>query len=390
MAPALPPQRILCIKLKHIGDVLLMTPAIRALRRAWPETAIAALTPRGTEAILAGNPDLVGVFVHDPEAGIGGSWRTLRALRAFAPDLVLEMGQGDREAILGWLSGARRRVGYAPGRSGRWRRALLTHLVPWNGVQHTVETNLDLIRACGVPTEASHPVLVVSAEARTRMAARLESAGLSPGQPLVIVHPVSRWLFKAWPEASCAEVVRHLIKGGEVAVALTSGPRAAEEGAAKRILARAGASPPAALVIDLIGKTTLEELAAVLERATLFLGVDSAPMHMAAALGVPVVALFGPSGEHNWGPQGNGDVVVASPFICRPCGQDGCLGSKRSDCLEAISPQMVLEAAEPLLERALAAGKLRSAVRRLGCSVVPASGTVKPLKPPQAETAERF
>jgi len=104
-------------------------------------------------------------------------------------------------------------------------------------------------------------------------------------------------------------------------------------------------------VIDLVGRTSLTELAAVVERAVLFLGVDSAPMHMAAALGVPVIALFGPSGERSWGPWGDGHVVLSSPFLCRPCGQDGCLGSKRSDCLEAISPQAVLEAADAVLAR---------------------------------------
>jgi heptosyltransferase-3 len=79
-------------------------------------------------------------------------------------------------------------------------------------------------------------------------------------------------------------------------------------------------------------------------------------MHMAAALGVPVVALFGPSGEKSWGPWGEGHVVLTSPYLCRPCGKDGCLGSKKSDCLEAISPQAVLAAAEPLLLRGAAAG----------------------------------
>jgi len=75
-------------------------------------------------------------------------------------------------------------------------------------------------------------------------------------------------------------------------------------------------------------------------------------MHMAAALGVPVVALFGPSGEKSWGPWGEGHVVLTSPYLCRPCGKDGCLGSKKSDCLEAISPQAVLARREPLLLRA--------------------------------------
>lgn len=350
-----PPQRILCIKLKHIGDVLLVTPAIRALRRAWPGSGIAALVPRGTEEVLAGNPDLAAVFTLEREAGGPGSWGIIRALRRFAPDLVLEMGQGDREAVLGWLSGARRRVGYAPGGSGGWRRALLTQAVPWNGTQHVVDTNLDLVRACGIPAEACRPVLVVRSEMRERMAARLASAGLPPGAPLVVVHPVSRWLFKAWPEASCAEVISRLARHAGVAVAVTSGPGPAEVEAANRILSRPDASGAGGAVINLIGQTSLAELGAVLERAAVFLGVDSAPMHMAAALGVPVVALFGPSGEHNWGPWGDGHVVVTSPYLCRPCGQDGCLGSKRSDCLEAISSQMVWEALEPVLSRVLGA-----------------------------------
>jgi heptosyltransferase-3 len=353
MARMRPPARILCIKLKHIGDVLLMTPAIHALRQAWPKSAISALVPRATEDVLAGNPDLTEVLAFDREAGIGGSWSTLRALRRQTPDLVLEMGQGDREAVLGWLSGARQRVGYEPGRSGGWRRGLLTHAVPWNGAQHVVETNLDLVRACGIPAEASRPVLVVRPEMRARMAARLASAGVGSGEPLVVVHPVSRWLFKAWPETSCAQVIARLVRQERVAVALTSGPGPAEMEAARRILARVEASGGGGGILNLIGETRLAELAAILERAALFLGVDSAPMHMAAALGVPVVALFGPSGEVSWGPWGDGHVVITSPYLCRPCGQDGCLGSKRSDCLEAISAQRVWQAAEPLLHRVL-------------------------------------
>jgi heptosyltransferase-3 len=127
--------------------------------------------------------------------------------------------------------------------------------------------------------------------------------------------------------------------------------------AANRILARVEGSQAGGPIINLIGQTSLGELAAVLERATLFLGVDSAPMHMAAALGIPVVALFGPSGEMSWGPWGEGHVVVTSPYLCRPCGQDGCLGSKRSDCLEAISPEQVMAAVEVGLGRSLPRGR---------------------------------
>ena len=353
MAWESPPERVLCIKLKHIGDVLLATAAIRALRRAWPSCQIAALVPEGTEEVLQGNPDLTAIFTHDRGAGLAGAWRTIRAIRRYAPSLVLEMGGGDREAILGWLSGARLRVGYAPGMSGGWRRILLTQSVSWNGNQHIVETNLDLIRACGLTAVAGQPVLAVRSEAAGRMSARLQAAGLGVGQPLIVVHPVSRWLFKAWPEVSCAGVLASLAHRREYAVAVTSGPEAREVSAVTRIVQRA-----AVPVINLAGQTSLADLAAILQRAVLFLGVDSAPMHMAAALGVPVVVLFGPSGEHSWGPWGAGHTVLTSPFLCRPCGQDGCLGSKRSDCLEAISAQAVLEAVDALLARGvLAAGR---------------------------------
>jgi heptosyltransferase-3 len=341
-----PPHRVLCIKLKHIGDVLLMTAAIRAVRRAWPSSRVAALVPRGTEGVLEGNPDLDAIFSLDRGGGIPGDLRIIQTMRRYAPDVVLEMGGGDREAVLGWLSGARLRVGVAPRGSGQWRRLLLTRTVPWGGRRHTVEMNLDMAGALGIDTRDCRPVLVVQPETRTRMVTRLESLGAAAGRPLVVVHPVSRWLFKAWPEAGCAETIAAMVRRRMAIVAVTSGPEEREAETAHRIVARA-----AVPVINLVGQTTLTELAAVLERAALFVGVDSAPMHMAAALGVPVVALFGPSGEHHWGPWGEGHVVVAGQYLCRPCGRDGCLGSKRSYCLEAISAETVLRAVERALHR---------------------------------------
>jgi heptosyltransferase-3 len=274
---------------------------------------------------------------------MAGFWRTVLAARRFDPDVVLEMGEGDREAVLGWLSGARDRIGYLPGRPRAWRRLLMTRTVPWGG-PHVIEANLDLVRACGIRPEGDRPVLAVQPETRRRMAERLASLGIASNRAVVVVHPVSRWLFKAWPEAGCAEVLRHLARREEITVVVTSGPDAKEVEAARRILARASAP-----VIDIVGGTTLQELAAVLERAALFIGVDSAPMHMAAALGVPVIALFGPSGEKDWGPWGDGHAVLTAPFLCRPCGKDGCLGSKQSDCLEAISAAEVIGAAERML-----------------------------------------
>jgi heptosyltransferase III len=337
------PRRILCLKLKHIGDVLLMTAGVRALKQAWPEAAIAALVPRGTEGVLQGNPDLADILVFDRGAGARGAVASVRAARRFAPDLVLAMGDGDREAILARLSGAPQRVGFLPRHAGQWRRVLFTRAVASDGKRHTVERNLDLVRGLGIDPQGAGPVLVVAPEARQAIGERLRSLGVPEGAPFIALHPVSRWLFKAWPEASCADTIAHFSRQG-AAVVVTSGPEAREQAAARAILGRA-----AVPVVDLIGRTSLAELAAVLERATVFVGVDSAPMHMAAALGRPVVALFGPSGEHHWGPWGAGHAVLSSPYLCRPCGRDGCLGSKRSDCLEALPAARIIAAVERAL-----------------------------------------
>jgi heptosyltransferase-3 len=350
-ASVIDPTTILLIKLKHIGDVLLATPAIHALKAAYPAARIHALVPRDTEPVLEGNPDLAGVIPFARPRGRGlRRWREelrlVRGLRALRPDLVVAMGKGDREAILGLLSGARWRVGFDSGRKGfLGRNRLLTHRVARTGREHVVEADLKLVEALGIAPPDRRLRLAVGAEAAAAADRMLAEAGVGPGDALATVHPTSRWLFKCWRDEGMAAVMDHLAALG-LRVAITSGPDPREVRKARYILGLA--RRPA---VDLIGRLTLKQLAAVLRRSCLFLGVDSAPMHVAAAVGTPVVALFGPSGEHNWRPWGEGHVVVAKDLFCRPCGQDGCNGSKRSDCLEMITEAEVIAAVDAQLRR---------------------------------------
>lgn len=345
------PKTILVIKLKHIGDVLLATPAIHALKAAWPAARIHALVPRGTEAMLTENPDLAGLLPFEKPRGRGparwrGELRLVRALRALRPDLVVEMGKGDREAILGYVSGARWRVGFDAGRQGLFgRNRLLTHRAVRTGREHIVEGDLKLVEALGLAPADRRLRLYVGPEDAAAADGLLAAAGVGPGERPVTVHPTSRWLFKCWRDEGVAAVMDHLAWRG-FRVVLTSGPESRELAKARRILGLA--RRPA---VDLAGRLTLKQLAAVLRRSCLFLGVDSAPMHMAAAVGTPVVALFGPSGEHNWRPWGEGHLVVAKDMFCRPCGQDGCNGSKRSDCLETLTEAEVLAAVDAQVRR---------------------------------------
>lgn len=340
---------VLAIKLKHIGDVLLMAPALHALRRAYPANPLYALVPRGTEEVLEANPDLAGVLTFDREARGWGrvreEWRLLRAVRRLRPAVALEFGKGDREAILGAWSGAPVRVGYEPDGAGfLGRRLLLTHRVPQAWDVHTVESNLDLVRALGVAPAGGRLRLHVREEEREEARRLLGEAGVRGEDLLVVVHPVSRWLFKGWTVEGTATLIRRLAEGRGARVALTSGPAPREMERARAVHRASGE-----VAIDLAGRLGLRQLAVLLERADLFVGVDSAPMHMAAAVGTPVVALFGPSRDVNWAPWGDGHRVLAVPLPCRPCGQDGCGGTKRSLCLELLDPGAVLAAVEAAL-----------------------------------------
>ncbi|HSJ96066.1 MAG TPA: glycosyltransferase family 9 protein, partial [Myxococcota bacterium] len=184
--------------------------------------------------------------------------------------------------------------------------------------------------------------MVPGPAAEARVEALLREAGLGP-KGFLLLHPTSRWLFKAWTEKGYVELLSRLARDGH-RVVVTAAPDAREKAIVGRILAAAGAP-----VIDLSGRLTLRELAALAARARLFIGVDSAPMHIAAAMGTPVVALFGPSGELQWGPWRVAHRIVASDHPCRPCGNDGCGGGKVSECLTGLPVERVHSAINELL-----------------------------------------
>jgi heptosyltransferase-3 len=158
------------------------------------------------------------------------------------------------------------------------------------------------------------------------------------------IHPASRWKFKCWPVEKMAELIGRLQEDGW-AIVLTSAPDPAELAMIEAIQRRL-ARP----VTSFAGQLSFKEMAALIQRARLFIGVDSAPMHMAAAVQTPTVAIFGPSGEDNWRPwQVLHRVVASTDHACRPCGADGCAGSKISDCLQQLDVDAVHAAALQLL-----------------------------------------
>jgi len=338
-------DRALVIKLRNIGDVLLSSALFRALKQARPGLWTSALVPAGTEDMLTGNPDVDEVITTTRGGFVEGA-RLLKRLRSRRYDLAINMTEGDRGAVLAFASGAPCRIGVDPAGKGFIGKARLFSRVVRlvEDGRHKALIDMDLLGPLGIRPDGAHVGLFTSRAQDARVEKMLRDAGVGPGAPLAVVHPTSRWLFKCWRDEAVAEVIDYL-EGRGMRVALTSGPDGRELEKAHGILSLAKPGP-----LDLAGMLTLKELAALLKRSTLFFGVDTAPMHMAAALGVPVVALFGPSDHRTWGPLSDrARVVRASGFDCMPCRRDGCGGSKKSACLEAIGVDDAVRAIEGLV-----------------------------------------
>lgn len=354
-------HRALVIKLRHHGDVLLTSPVFQVLKNHAPHIELDALVYHDTREMLTGHPAIANVFTIDrgwkragPFAQFGHELQLFRSLRARGYDLIVHLTDHPRGA---WLTrllrprfsvSQRFRDGAGERHSSLWENSFShTYLFPQHTLRHTVETNLDALRRLGIyPNDAEKKlVMAPGAEAERKVDALMALHNIASKQ-FIHIHPTSRWFFKTWPAERFAELILELGRSGE-RVVLTAAPAPQE-----RDMIAAIKKQLKAPVIDLTGSLSLKELAALAGRARAFVGVDSAPMHIAAAMQTPVVALFGPSREAQWGPWHVRHRIVASlkpQHTCRPCGNDGCGGSKVSECLVELPVAQVHAALNDLL-----------------------------------------
>jgi heptosyltransferase-3 len=348
-------RRVLVTKLRHHGDVLLASPVFSVLKAHAPHVEIDALVYADTAPMLSGNPAVSRILGVDRGWKALGwvdqaaaEWSALQQLRSRDYDLLIHLSEHPRGAWLARLLGPRYSVAANYPRARRWWKSSFSHLypLPSNGRRHVVEQNLDALRRIGLqPGEHERGLSFVPGDqAQSEVEHMLGELGLARGG-YIHLHPASRWQFKCWPAQKTAELIDRLQAMGE-RVVVSAAPDAQELQLLARI--RTLVTTPFA---DVSGKLSLKQLGALTRDARLFIGVDSAPMHIAAAMGTPVVALFGPSGEFNWGPWQVPHRVVASDHSCRPCGNDGCGGGKVSECLSTLPVSAVLQAAQSLLPR---------------------------------------
>ncbi|GIW05578.1 MAG: ADP-heptose--LPS heptosyltransferase [Dehalococcoidia bacterium] len=336
--------KILVVRLDTIGDVLLSEPALRAIRARFPRSTIHLITSPAGAALIEGTPAVDRIIPF--RAPWHAAWRgqrvglrdalaiarMVRALRAERYDLGIELRADFRDILFLAAAGARVTVGDS-WRGGGW---LLTVDAGAPVEAHRVEFALAIAAAAGADSAPSRPRIVLS-EADRAAAAR----ALAPldGRRFVAFHLGAGFASKCLPVDRFAKVAGKL--GRERAIVVIGG---AEERPLVEELRRLAPTP----VLDLVGALTLKETAALLERADLFVGNDSGPMHLAAAVGRPIVTFFGPSEPHKYRPYGVVQRLIEIDLPCRPCDHVHCVHDEFL-CMTRIAPSEIVEAADDLL-----------------------------------------
>jgi heptosyltransferase-3 len=354
------PGSILVISLRFLGDVLLTTPLIRSLRRAWPGAAIDALVFAGTEGVLEGNPDLRAVITADR-----GPQRALWARLWRRYDLAVIAETADRPHLLGWIAG-RRRAGLLPPEWDKawWKRISLAQGVVSPRERARAASYRELAEALGVawlpemvaPQAPVPPELLGFDISRERFA---------------VLHLAPRFRYKRWNTPGWHALIAWLHDEG-LRVVVTGGPAEDERAYVREVLA--GARAP---IVDLSGRLRFGQTAELLRRAALFVGPDTATTHLAAACATPTVALFGPTDPRLWGPiprrgleqpyekvaalqaRGNVALLQEPSLACVPCQEEGCQKRRDSysECLDRMSPARVIEAAREALRAGAASAR---------------------------------
>ncbi len=329
-------QKILVIKLRAVGDVLLSTIVLKNLRHHFPDAQIDFLTEPASREVLEANPSIDDIVIFDRKGE--GNLSFFSRVRKTGYDLVIDLFGNPRTALMTFLSGARFRVGY-PFRGRRYAYNILAE--SRRGELHNVEFNLDALRALGIEIVDRQIPFAVSNEDVEFISAFVRERGLE-GENLVALNPSGTWYTKRWGLKKFAELGDALTRVYNVRVALLWGPgelQAAQQ--IRDLMTQPAFIPPA---------TSLKQLGALLKRCMFVVSNDTAPMHLAAVLGVPTLGIFGPTNPHLQGPIGQQSSWVRLDGLeCLGCNLTACpIGHI---CMERLSVDAVLNAVEKLLKK---------------------------------------
>lgn len=345
-------MKILIVKTSAIGDVLHTLPALAALRRHFPEARISWLVEEAAADIVLGHPALDQVLVSKRKEWLrdfrAGDWmRVVRAvfafirqLRAVEYDLLIDFQGLLKSSMFIALTRARRKVGFGRGMAhAEGSYLFLNERIPAVDMDiHAVKRELLLLEALGVDCQGVDGALPLDAKSHARASELLARVGVDGNRPLIAINPMTTWPTKHWTPPGFAALAEALAQRG-MTVVFTGGP--GDRAAIDAVLAVM--TPGQAL--NLAGLTDLKTLAALYARCRLLISTDTGPMHLAAAVSTPVVALFGPTAPWRTGPYGGCHQIVRAGLACSPCYKRICpLGTNQ--CMRDIRVEDVLLAVD--------------------------------------------
>lgn len=327
-------MKILIIQTAFLGDVVLTTSLLTHLRNAHADATIDVVVRADLVSILEGHPDISEVIGFDKrgaDRGLGGLLSFARRLRARSYDRCYLPHRSLRSALLAWRAGIGERIGYAGAPGG----FLYTQTVARPETGHYT----DKLAALVAERDAPLPTLPVADDARKAIDARLDAEGIGAAEPVALLAPGSVWATKRWTARGYAGVARELSQRYRVVLVGSEADRPAADAVIEHFE-----------TTDWVGRTNLRELVALCARANLYIGNDSGPTHVAAAVGTPVVAVFGPTvPAFGFAPRSAGSAeVVEIELECRPCHAHGPMKCPlgHHDCMNRIDAASVLDAAQ--------------------------------------------
>lgn len=333
MPPASVIERILIVRLGSMGDIVHAMPAVHALRAAHPHAQIDWLVETKWRALVAALPEVNNVLELD-RSSFGEILRAIRKLRATNYDCVVDFQGLYKSAVISFFSGASRRIGLASEAAREGGAALFYSERVRPVTMHVVEHNLELATRVGAPqAKPVFPKLMIPPEATTYVAKAIADAGVDR---FYVISPGGGWRSKCWPAEQYGHLHRRLAEKNHLRAIVSYGP--GEKALAETVRMVAGDPPPIVLALN------IPQLMAVLQRATFAVGGDSGPLHLAAAIGTPVVGLYGPTDPARNGPLGSRSVIVRNAAETTYKRDD-----EVSPAMRSIRVEQVIGAVEELL-----------------------------------------
>jgi heptosyltransferase I len=348
---------ILIVKLSAIGDVIHTLPALNAIRAHYPDAHITWLVEEAAADLVVGHRALDRVLISRRKAWMhrlrgADRWETLKEIRTFLRDLrdtrydmIIDFHALLKSGVMVGLARGTRKIGFDRGMQHQEHSYLFLNerIPPVDMEVHALTRGLMLLNAIGIPTPSvDYDIPFGEAD---KLAARtlLNVQGVAGNRPLVAINPVALWETKLWLNDRFAALAGRLVRENDVDVVFTGGP-------ADRPVIDTIVSMMTAPASNFAGRTNLKVLAALYQKAAVLVTTDTGPMHLAAAVGTPVVALFGPTAPWRTGPFGDGHQVIRTAPACSPCFKRQC-DEHRCRCMSDISVEMVWTRIEAVLNQ---------------------------------------